>query len=160
MTRTMPMTIPVWARGACLYLAAACLVPGALCWAAPHLLFGPEGYRTVARGVIGGLGALLLGIGASLAWSAARSRVEAAVGVLRALVVALAGVPAVALYNMGALEPLRLATGVNLFAVIGGVLAFLLLPACLVLFALAEGVRRPAAPETAGDTLAREGATP
>lgn len=124
--------LPAWVRATGFGVGALLLGGGALCWMVPHALFGPEGYRTVARGIIGLLGGLAMGLGASIALAASRREAGALCGGLRAAFLALAGIPAVVFFNFGAVEPLREATGVNLLMLAAGAL-LLALPCHLAL---------------------------
>ena len=132
----MTAQTPKWIIGVCIFQASLLIIAGLLAWSAPHLLFASEGYRTVARGIIGIAGALAIGLGAGLLTSSIRANIGELIGSLRVAVIAYFGIPAVVFFNLGAVEPLRETFGVNVFILIGLSLALFLAPAALALFHL------------------------
>ena len=137
-------TVPNWIKAVCITNGVSLLILGTLSWLAPQLLFGAEGYRTVARGIIGLLGSLCLGLSLSLLWVSTRKQLLEVAGTLRVLVIGYFGIPAVLLFNFGAVEPIRETSGVNVFVLLGISTLVLLLPATLALLvALKLGTTNP-----------------
>lgn len=122
------------------WLSVVYLVAGALCWLTPNLIFGTEGYRTVARGIIGTLGGFSMSIGICAMLATLRQNAFEMVVLLRIIIINIAVMPAVIFYNMGALEPLRQSSGFNIFSFVGTIFLFILLPACLAFFALKKKI--------------------
>ncbi len=127
---------PLWIATVVLITGVLFTAFGGLCWTVPHLLFSSEGYRTVSRAVIGILGAMSMGVGLCTLLALCTRDLAAMLACLRITVFVLASGPAIAFFNLGAVEPLRFVTGINIFLLVGINLILLLLPASLALLGL------------------------
>ena len=134
----MRRTPPFWTTTVTFLLAIAFLGFGVMCCTVPHLLFSSEGYRTVARGIIGMLGAMSMGLGYFTLLAVRKKKLSDMLAYLKVIIFALACGPAIALFNIGALEPIRQATGINVFVFVGINLFVFLCPAALAFFGLSN----------------------
>jgi hypothetical protein len=126
----------VWVQTTVLVYALFFLFFGLICWVAPHWLFSSEGFRTVSRAIIGILGSMSIGLGLFAGVASFGQTYVEWLAYLRIMMLVFASLPAVAFVNLGAVEPLRQATGVDVFTLIGINFSCFLVPVSLAFFAL------------------------
>ena len=104
---------------------------GLLCVISPQVIFAEEGYRTLMRGVASAFGMLVIALGIQ-AMLAIRSGSVAALQIVLAVVGLWSLLlPTMMMTNLGAVEPIRMQTGLNVF-LLAGIAQFILgIPALL-----------------------------
>jgi hypothetical protein len=134
---------PGWIRITVGLVGGAGLVLSAVCFLAADLVFGADGFRTLARVPIGLLGATCFGIGAMAIVAALGRDILVLQFSVRTLFLAAALVPMVFVYNVGAFDQVDTA-GSRTLVLSALVIACVCLPLLLSLLVLHRIARRRA----------------
>jgi len=134
---------PGWIRITVGLVGGASLVLSAVCFLAADLVFGADGFRTLARVPIGLLGATCFGIGAMAIVAALGRDILVLQFSVRTLFLAAALVPMVFVYNVGAFDQVDTA-GSRTFVLSALIIACVCLPLLLSLLVLHRIARRRA----------------
>jgi len=132
---------PGWIRITVGLVGGASLVLSAVCFLAADLVFGADGFRTLARVPIGLLGATCFGIGATAIVAALGRDILVLQFSVRTLFLAAALVPMVFVYNVGAFDQVDTA-GSRTFVLSALIIACVCLPLLLSLLVLHRIARR------------------
>ena len=134
---------PGWIRITVGLVGGACLVLSAVCFLAADLVFGADGFRTLARVPIGLLGATCFGIGAMAIVTTLEPDILVLQFSVRTLFLAAALVPMVFVYNVGAFDQVDTA-GSRTFVLSALIITCVCLPLLLSLLVLHRIARRRA----------------
>ena len=134
---------PGWIRVTVGLVGGASLVLSALCFLAADVVFGADGFRTLARVPIGLLGAASFGIGAMAIVAALEPDILVLQFAVRTLFLAAALVPMVFVYNVGAFDQVDTA-GSRTLVLSALVIACICLPLLLSSLVLHRLARRRA----------------
>jgi len=111
----LPLWFRIWIRG----LAVAGAVFAVVVGLAPHLVFGSESYRTVARLPMALLAGAALAVSGSLALAVSRNNRDELHASIRTTLLWMILVPPALTYNIGALDGLKECYGVTAFGLMG-----------------------------------------
>ena len=104
---------------------------GLLCLLAPQLILADEGYRTVMRGVAAAFGMMMIAIGIQGLLAVVSRQIASLRNVLLVVGTWSLLLPTVMMTNLGAVEPIRMETGLNVFLLAGFAQFILGIPALI-----------------------------
>lgn len=122
---------PRWTRALTGLWAMLMLGLGLVCLLSPQTLLSVEGYRTLMRGVAATFGMLAIALGVMSLLAMRSGRIDALQTILAVVGLWSLLLPTVMMTNLGAVEPIRSQTGLNVILLAGMAQCVFGLPALL-----------------------------